>query len=197
MTGTVGKNAPKKLLTVVMSGAGTGTNVITDSTHCLQQCVQEQLSYLDDGTQALATCSHFEAALTMQQLDPCSATGYLCAGHVYSMQGRQKAAIEIYDQGLAVVPLSDPSHQQLLDTRSMAQETDSKCIDFIKDFPVDIIEHIAPRILPAEEMAPCELGEYLGVSRVWRERLLLGIQELRIGTVDEWNCWLYYHVLRI
>ncbi|KAI7878396.1 hypothetical protein K492DRAFT_209002 [Lichtheimia hyalospora FSU 10163] len=170
---------------IVTIVSGTSTNVITDSTRRLQQCLQEQLIYLDNRARALATCAHFEAALkdatTMQQLDPSSAAGYLCAGHVYSLQGREKAAIEIYDQGLAAVPSSDPSYQPLVDARSIAQEKDRKVIDFIKEFPVDIIEHIASKILSTgEKMAPSELGGYLGVSRVWREKLLLGVQRLDI-----------------
>ena len=174
---------------IVIIASGTSINVIADSTRCLQQCLQQQLNYLDKRARALATCAHFEAALrdatTMQQLNPCSAAGYLCAGHVYSMQGRQKAAIEIYNKGLAVVPLSDPSYQRLVDARSMAQDKDKKIIDFIKEFPVDIIENIAPRILSEEEMAPNELEEYLGVSRVWREKLLLGVQELHIESASD------------
>ena len=152
---------------IVTIASGTSINVIAHSTHCLQQCVQQQLHYLDNRARAFATCAHFEAALkdatTLQQLNPCSATGYLCAGHVCSLQGRQKTAIEIYDKGLAAVSLSDPSYQQLVDARSMAQKEDRKVIDFIKEFPVDIIEHIAPKILSEEEMAPSELEEYLGV----------------------------------
>ncbi|KAI7878399.1 hypothetical protein K492DRAFT_209006 [Lichtheimia hyalospora FSU 10163] len=174
---------------IVTIASGASIKVIADSTRCLQQCVQEQLRHLDNRARVLATCAHFEAALrdaiTMQELAPTLAAGYLCAGHVCSFQGREKAAIEIYDKGLAVVPLSDPSHQQLLDTRSMAQEKDSKCIDFISEFPLDIIEHIAPKILSAEEMAPSELEEYLGVSRVWREKLLLGVQELHIESASD------------
>ncbi|KAI7878400.1 hypothetical protein K492DRAFT_218130 [Lichtheimia hyalospora FSU 10163] len=174
---------------IVTIASGASIKVIADSTHCLQQCVQQQLSYLDNRARALASCAHFEAALrdaiTMQELAPTLAAGYLCAGHVYSLQGREKAAIEICDQGLAVVPLSDPSYQQLVDARSMAQDKDKKTVDFIKAFPLDIIENIAPRILSAEEMAPSELGEYLGVSRVWREKLLIGVQGLHIGSTIE------------
>ena len=170
--------------------SGASTKVIADSTHCLQRCVQEQLGYLDNRARALASCAHFEAALrdaaTMQELAPTLAAGYLYAGHVYSLQGRQYAAIDIYDQGLAAIPLSDPSRQQLVDARSMAQGKDSKCVDLIKDFPLDIIEHIVPRILSEEEIAPNELEEYLGVSRVWREKLLLGVRELHIeGRTDD------------
>ncbi|KAI7878397.1 hypothetical protein K492DRAFT_179897 [Lichtheimia hyalospora FSU 10163] len=186
MTNACGDFSQQPIVTIE---SGTSTNVIADSTRCLQQCLQQQLSHLDNRARALATCAHFEAALrdatTMQQLNPSSAAGYLCAGHVCSLQGREKAAIEIYDKGLAVVPLSDPYYQQLLDARSMAQDKDSKCIDFIKEFPLDIIEHIAPRMLSAEEMAPSELEGYLGVSRVWREKLLLGIQALHIGSTME------------
>ncbi|KAI7878398.1 hypothetical protein K492DRAFT_6952 [Lichtheimia hyalospora FSU 10163] len=156
--------------------SGPCANVIADSTRWLQQCVQEQLSYLDKRARALATTAHFEAALkdatTMQQLNPSSAAGYLCAGHVCSHQGREKAAIAIYDQGLAVVPLSDPSYQQLVDARSRAQAQNCRCIDFIKELPVDIIENIVSRILTEEAMAPSEVREYLGVSREWQEKLL-------------------------
>ncbi|KAI7878395.1 hypothetical protein K492DRAFT_179894 [Lichtheimia hyalospora FSU 10163] len=174
---------------IVTISSGTWANVIADSTRCVQRCVQEQLGYLDNRARALATCAHFEAALedatTMQQLDPSSATGYLCAGHVYSMQGRQKAAIEIYDKGLAVVPLSDPSYQQLLDAQSMAQDKDSRCIDFIKKLPLDIIQNIASRILSKKTMTPRKIRPYLEVSREWRETLLLGVQKLHIESTTK------------
>ncbi|CDH54725.1 predicted protein [Lichtheimia corymbifera JMRC:FSU:9682] len=167
--------------------SGTCANVITDSTRCLQQCVRDQMGHLDNRARALATSGNFEAALDdvamIRQLAPSSAVGYLCAGHVYSLQGRQKAAIDIYEQGLAVVSSSDPSHQQLLEARSMAQYRDSKKIDFIKEFPIDIIENIAPWILSEEEITPSEIREYLDVSRVWRERLLLSTRELHIDSL--------------
>ncbi|KAJ8654719.1 hypothetical protein O0I10_009610 [Lichtheimia ornata] len=168
--------------------SGTWANVIADSSRRLQQCVQEQLTHIDNRARALATSGNFEAALNdvamIRQLAPSSSVGYLCAGHVYSLQGRQKAAIDIYDQGLAAVPLSDPSHQRLVEARSMAQERDSTRIDFIKEFPIDIIENIAPRIL-AEEIAPSEIRRYLGVSRIWRERLLMCIRELHIESTHK------------
>ncbi|KAI7878402.1 hypothetical protein K492DRAFT_238588 [Lichtheimia hyalospora FSU 10163] len=175
---------------IVTIASGTSTNVITESTHCLQRCVQEQLNYLDRRARALASCAHFEAALrdatTMQQLVPSSAAGYLCAGHVYSMQGRQKAAIEIYDKGLSATPFSDPSYQQLANAQSTAQERENACVDYIKDLPIDIVENIAPRILSKKRMVPKEIRAYLGVSREWREKLLQCSRWLHIKstTVD-------------
>ncbi|CDH54735.1 predicted protein [Lichtheimia corymbifera JMRC:FSU:9682] len=169
--------------------SGTCANAITDSTRRIQQCVQDQMGHLDNRARALAISGNFEASLKdvarIRQLGPFSAVGYLCAGHVYSLQGRQKAAIDVYDQGLAAVPLSDPSHQQLVKARLMAQERDSTKIDFINKFPIDIIENIAPRILSQEMIAPSEIREYLGVSHVWQERLLMCIQELRLESVGD------------
>ncbi|CDH54732.1 predicted protein [Lichtheimia corymbifera JMRC:FSU:9682] len=169
--------------------SGTWDNAIADSRHRIQQCIQEQLTHLDNRARALATSGNFEAALRdvamIRQLAPFSAVGYLCEGHVYMLQGRQKAAIDIYDQGLVAVPSSDPSHQQLVEARSMAQERDGIRIDFIKEFPIDIIENIAPRVLSQEMIAPSEIREYLDVSHVWRERLLLSTQELGLESVGD------------
>ncbi|CDH54748.1 predicted protein [Lichtheimia corymbifera JMRC:FSU:9682] len=170
--------------------SGTWANVIADSTCCLQQCIQQLLTHLDNRARALATSGNFEAALKdvarIRQLAPSSAVGYLCAGHVYSLQGRQKAAIDIYDQGLVAVSSSDPSHQQLVKARSMAQERDNTRIDFINKFPLDIITNVAPRILSEEKMTPSVIREYLGVSRVWREKLLMCIRQLHVfSTIDD------------
>ncbi|KAJ8652863.1 hypothetical protein O0I10_011463 [Lichtheimia ornata] len=169
--------------------SGTCPNVVADSTRHLQQSVQEHLTHLDNRARALANSANFEAALNdvarIRQLVPSSAMGYLCGGHVYSLQGHQKAAIDVYDQGLAAVSSSDPSHQRLVEARSMAQERDSICIDFIKEFPIDIIENIAPRILCEGMIAPNEIRQYLDVSRVWRERLLLCIRELHLESMAD------------
>ncbi|KAJ8652862.1 hypothetical protein O0I10_011462 [Lichtheimia ornata] len=174
---------------ILVITSGTCANVVANSTRCIQHCVQEQLTHLDKRARALATSGNFEAALNdvamIRQLGPSSSVGYLCGGHVYSLQGRQKAAIDIYDKGLDAVPLSDPSYQRLVEARSMAQERDSKRIDFIKEFPIDIIENIASWILSKEIIAPSEIQEYLDVSRVWRQRLLMCIRDLHIeGTTD-------------
>ncbi|KAJ8654720.1 hypothetical protein O0I10_009611 [Lichtheimia ornata] len=170
--------------------SGTCANVIADSTRRLQQCVQDQLTHLDNRARALATSGNFEAALKdvarIRQLVPSSVMGYLCGGHVYSLQGRQKAAIDIYDQGLVAVSSSDPSHQQLVEARSMAHQRDSTRIDFIKELPLDIIMNIAPRILSEEKVAPSEIRAYLDVSRVWREKLLMCIRELHVlSTIND------------
>ncbi|CDH54738.1 predicted protein [Lichtheimia corymbifera JMRC:FSU:9682] len=136
--------------------SGTWANVIADSTCCLQPCIQQLLTHLDNRARALAISGNFEAALKdaarIRQLAPSSAGGYLCAGHVYSLQGRQKAAIAIYDQGLAAAPLSDPCRQLLIQARSIAQERDSNRIDFIKKLPMDIITNIASRIMTGDDI---------------------------------------------
>ena len=160
---------------------------MTDLTRRHQQCIQEQLNHLDNRARALASCAQFESALriaTTMQMVPSSVAGYLCAGHVYSMQGRQKAAIDIYDQGLASVPLSSPSRQQLVEARYAAQEQDSTVIDFIKELHGDIVENIAPRIL-SDKIAPSEIHEYLGVSHVWHEKLLLCVQDLHVQNTED------------
>ncbi|KAJ8651658.1 hypothetical protein O0I10_012775 [Lichtheimia ornata] len=171
--------------------SGTCPNVIADSTRRLQQCLQEQLTHLDTRAKALATCGNFEAALKdatrIRQLVPSSAAGYLCAGHVYSLQGRQEAAIDIYDEGLAAVPSSDPSHQRLVEARSMAQQRDSTRIDFINKLPLDITMNIVPRIMLCDgSVPPSEIRDYLEVSRVWREKLLACVGELHVlSTIDD------------
>ncbi|KAI7875022.1 hypothetical protein K492DRAFT_211184 [Lichtheimia hyalospora FSU 10163] len=174
-----------RILTIT---SGTWATVNTDSTRRLQQCIQEQLKHLDNRARALASCAQFESALrdatTMQQLVPSSVAGYLCAGHVYSMQGRQKASIDIYDQGLASVRLSNPSRQQLVEAQYAAQEQDSTVIDFIKELHGDIVENIASRILSGK-IAPSEIREYLGVSRVWGEKLLLCVQDLHVQSTED------------
>ncbi|KAJ8652860.1 hypothetical protein O0I10_011460 [Lichtheimia ornata] len=123
--------------------SGSCTSVIADSTCRLQQCCNFELALKD--------------AAWMRQLVPSSVAVYLCAGHVYSLQGRQKAAVEIYDQGLAV----QKDH-------------------FINELPLDITMNIAPWILSQGEMAPSEIREYLDVSRVWREKLLSCVRELHV-----------------
>ncbi|CDH54746.1 predicted protein [Lichtheimia corymbifera JMRC:FSU:9682] len=169
---------------ILVIKSGTCADVVADSTHRIQQCIQDQLTHLDNRARALASSGNFEAALVdvarIRQLGPFTAVGYLCAGHVYSLQGRQKAAIDIYEQGLDAVPLLDPSYQQLVEARSMAQERDSTRIDFIKEFPIDIIANIAPWILSQGEMKPREIQEYLNVSRVWREKLLFSVRDLHV-----------------
>ncbi|KAJ8651659.1 hypothetical protein O0I10_012776 [Lichtheimia ornata] len=170
--------------------SGTCPKAVADSTDRLCQCAQDQLEHLEARARTLATCGHFEEALkdayTMTRVVRSSPLGYLCVGHVYALQGRQKAAIGIYEQGLDAVPSTDPSRQRLVEARSMAQERDSTRIDFIKELPIDIIENIAPWILcPQEQIPPSEIREYLDVSRVWRERLLMSIRELHIESTPD------------
>ncbi|KAJ8652866.1 hypothetical protein O0I10_011466 [Lichtheimia ornata] len=136
--------------------SGTCADVITESTRCLQQCVQQQLTYLDNRARALATSGNFQRR------------------SIFMMRG------------LAAVALSDPSRQRLVEAQSMAQECDNTRIDFIKELPLDITMNIAPRILSEEKMAPSEIREYLDVSRVWREKLLICIRQLHVlSTTDD------------
>ncbi|KAG2227388.1 hypothetical protein INT45_004344 [Circinella minor] len=109
---------------------------------------------------------------------PKDSIGYINAAEVYSMRGQQVRARAITNRGMIYVRKIDKDgHAKLrkLDQDALCQI--SKRIDFIAELPYDL----------ACMVANCfqfeSLGEYIMVSRTWRERLL------QYPTI--WRRWTY------
>ena len=110
---------------------------------------------------------------------PKDSIGYINAAEVYSMRGQQVRVRTVTNRGMVHVQKNDKDgHAKLrkLDQDALCQI--SKRIDFIAELPYDL----------ACMVAKCSqfesLGEYIMVSRTWRERLL------QCPTL--WRRWKYY-----
>ncbi|CDH54228.1 predicted protein [Lichtheimia corymbifera JMRC:FSU:9682] len=159
-------------------------NTIVDDTKTLHDLVQQQLIVLNRRAMALASSALFEQALhdatQMKQIAPYSPSGYLCAAQIFTMQGRQLAAIHECNQGIQTASLTDPLYNQLQVIKSKAELRQDTCIDFITELPLDIIDNIATRFFPRVIRSYDTASPYLNVSRNWRDRLCACV-ELRFS----------------
>ncbi|KAJ8663831.1 hypothetical protein O0I10_000105 [Lichtheimia ornata] len=159
-------------------------NTIVDDTKILHDLVQQQLKVLNRRAMALATNALFEEALhdatQMKQIASYAPSGYLCAAQIFTMQGRQLAAIHECNKGLQTVSLADPLYDQLQVIKSEAESRQDTCIDFITELPLDIIDNIATRFFPQVIRSYDTASPYLNVSRNWRDRLCACV-ELRFS----------------
>lgn len=151
-------------------------DLIATITWDLKQCSKTFVQLLHDRATAFASCAQFDLAqrdaTAMRVIDPSSPLGYLCGGFICGIQGRQRAAVDMYDKGLRSVPWDDPGYILLEKARHEAKRLDSKRIDFISQLPMDVVtKNIVPRILDHESSSSLLLQQ---VSKVWQERVLLG-----------------------
>lgn len=148
---------------------------VSESTTKLAQCVDDLLMVLNDRAKGLAECANFDAALcdasTMQQLSPSSPLGYLCAGRVYSQQGRQRDAIAIYDQGLSAVNKDDPGYSDLQHAKTDAVDLDNRRFDLFSELLCDttLAQQLVPMLMNNKQYIDTE---YFMVSKTWREKLM-------------------------
>ncbi|KAI9245518.1 hypothetical protein BDA99DRAFT_543615 [Phascolomyces articulosus] len=75
---------------------------------------------------------------------PTSAEGYLTAGKLYSMQGKQQEAVDIFERGLCkVLPAECPP---LYDGREKAKSLLERRVDFVATLPAEITAAIFERL---------------------------------------------------
>lgn len=137
---------------------------------------RQMIELLAERAKLLADGAQFDHALhdaaTIRALAPASSVGYLLAGDVYQMQGRQRAAVSMYEDGLASVPENEDGYTHLSNRRTDALHADAKHVDFISQLFLDnVVNVIFPIILDSElsTETPCP---YLYVCRAWRRRIL-------------------------
>ncbi|CDH54769.1 predicted protein [Lichtheimia corymbifera JMRC:FSU:9682] len=152
-------------------------DLIATITWDLKQCSKTFVQLLYDRATAFAACAQFSLAErdanAMRAIDPSSPLGYLCGGYIFELQGHQKAAIDMYDEGLRSVPWDDLGYILLEKARHEAKCLDNKRIDFISQLPLDVVaKNIVPRILDHGSSSSSSLL-LQQVSRVWQERVLL------------------------
>ncbi|CDH54819.1 predicted protein [Lichtheimia corymbifera JMRC:FSU:9682] len=150
----------------------------SDSTTQLQQCIQNVLTVLDDRAIVLTLSANFATALrdaaAMQEISPLSPLGYLRAAAIYSEQGRQQAVVDICNEGLSIVNVSDPGHSKLQETKTVAMQRDVCGLDFVSQLPFEIVMDVLfpmllgdDGILDGKKRCP-----YLDVSKTWFDRIV-------------------------
>ncbi|KAI8137567.1 hypothetical protein BJV82DRAFT_634849 [Fennellomyces sp. T-0311] len=105
-------------------------------------------------------------ALTMIQVAPGHANGYLCASKLYSMQGYQGVAIETLEKGLNHISPSDTGYLEIRHDHEKAKARSQRRVDFIANCPYDIVPFIVNNI------ADDTIVESTMVSRTWHTRIL-------------------------
>ncbi|KAJ8652752.1 hypothetical protein O0I10_011634 [Lichtheimia ornata] len=171
---------------------------IMESTTQVQDCMENLMSALDARASLLVACNQLNAALqdalAMISIAPWSVTGYLTAGHVYSLQDQHASALRTYQQMLQDVPDCHPRYHEFVKAKATEYELWSKRVDFVSRLPIDlVVSNLIPRILDDQPML--EIGKqkgYLDVCRTWRQRIALaGGIPFHIGpedlSVDEYH----------
>lgn len=134
------------------------------------------IELLAERAKLLANGAQFDYALhdagTIRALAPTSSVGYLLAGDIHQMQGRQRAAVSMYEDGLANVSENEDGYTDLSKRRTDALHADSKRVDFISQLFLDNVVNVIFPIILDSELSPEEPCPYLYVCRTWRRRIL-------------------------
>ncbi|KAI8146901.1 hypothetical protein BJV82DRAFT_596922 [Fennellomyces sp. T-0311] len=112
-------------------------------------------------------CNAIDDTSEMIRIKPKSVQGYLLAGDLYVMQGRQLAAVRVLDDGLAAVPSS--SHHLLRERRELARQSLEIKKDFITMIPCEIVTKIFIFLSYTHDDA---LFRSTLISKQWRTTLL-------------------------
>ncbi|CDH59318.1 predicted protein [Lichtheimia corymbifera JMRC:FSU:9682] len=152
---------------------GEHDRVISDSKAICKQLLNLHLQTLDIEARSHVACAKIIQALiismTMQQMDPASALGYLCQGYIHTQQGRFLAAARVYDTAIQHVATEDPLYGRLQKEKNMALERSSRRMDIIACLPNDVNYRIFEILF-----AGCQYEEYfqyLMVSSRWRQSI--------------------------
>ena len=139
----------------------------TDTIACIQQL--ELLSLLEHRTHAFSMKGNFDAsaqnAQTMVKYAPTLPQGYLCLGKLLSMQGKQKAALKVYQEGLENVSTEDPAYGQLLQAKKTADEKNNQHFDLVSALPLEVKDEIVTLVTEQER------SSLFHVSTIWSQRL--------------------------
>ena len=96
---------------------------------------------------------------------PTLAKGYIRLGSLYQMQGKQLAAINIYNIGLQTVSVDKEHYYLMLKGKKTATRCSERRVDFLVKLPIQISNEIILE-LPKESKLIC----LNGISHMWRKR---------------------------
>ncbi|KAG2217235.1 hypothetical protein INT45_012694 [Circinella minor] len=129
----------------------------------------ELLLMLEHRAHALGMKSKFGAAEqdaeTMIKYAPTLPQSYLCFGKILSMQGKQKRALKVYQEGLEKVPTNHLAYGQLLQAKKMADEKNNQHFDLVSALPLEVKDEIVKLLSEAER------SNLFDVSTTWSQRL--------------------------
>ncbi|KAG2210730.1 hypothetical protein INT45_000349, partial [Circinella minor] len=92
--------------------------------------------------------------------------GYLRLGNLLYMQGKQSAAIIVYEEALKKISKQDPDYQQLVQGKKKAEEENEKRVDMITMLPIDLVYDIIQYLPEITKVVAC-----IDVSKEWREKI--------------------------
>ncbi|KAI7847606.1 hypothetical protein BDC45DRAFT_341840 [Circinella umbellata] len=144
--------------------------IIRQATNTITHIEQLELLFiLDQRAHALGMKSKFRAAEqdaeTMIKYAPILPQGYLCFGQLLSMQGKQKRASKVYQEGLEKTPTNVLAYEHLLQAKKRVDEKSNQHFDLLSALPIEIKDEIV-RLLSEEERL-----NLFGVSTTWSKRL--------------------------
>ena len=92
--------------------------------------------------------------------------GYLRLGSLLHMQGKQSAAIIIYEEALTIVSPQDPDYEQLAQDKKKAEEKSKRCVDMITMLPIELVHDIFKYLPDTTKVIAC-----IDVSKEWHEKI--------------------------
>ena len=130
-------------------------------------------------------------AFKMIEHVPTLSAGYLRAGNLYAIRGKQADAERIYEQGLrAVSPVLDQAGYSLLsEHKEAAKAQQEQRINFVH-FPIEICAHIFS-YLSMDTLFGC-----MSVSRLWRDRILQCASawyQIELSASSKYAASMYHH----
>ncbi|KAI9252819.1 hypothetical protein BDA99DRAFT_540815 [Phascolomyces articulosus] len=107
-------------------------------------------------------------ANTMIQYDSGSSAGYLRLGHLLKLQGKQKMAIQVYEDALEKghVLKDDPGYELLIQEKKLAEVKNEHRFDLLAAIPFDLVDEIIQNISEIERAIAL-----LEVSGSWHRRI--------------------------
>ncbi|KAG2217234.1 hypothetical protein INT45_012693 [Circinella minor] len=144
--------------------------IIRQATNTIVHIEQlELLLMLEHRAHALGMKSKFGAAEqdaeTMIKYAPTLPQSYLCFGKILSMQGKQKRALKVYQEGLEKVPTNHLAYGQLLQAKKMADEKNNQHFDLVSALPLEVKDEIV------KLLSETERSNLFDVSTTWSQRL--------------------------
>ncbi|KAJ8652579.1 hypothetical protein O0I10_011784 [Lichtheimia ornata] len=140
-------------------------------------CHEEVIPLLMIRANSMAACAKFEQALEIANMaidmDPSSAWGYLCKGHILAQQGYHQRAIQVYDAGLSIDLQDESNHTRLACRRSKSKKALENRMDPMTTLPIDVmLFDILPLVLGERMHDFDKLSPYMEVSRTWCVRVI-------------------------
>ncbi|KAG2216252.1 hypothetical protein INT45_010118 [Circinella minor] len=144
--------------------------IIRQTTDTIAHIEQMELLWLlERRAYALSMKSKFLAAEhdaeTMIEYAPSLPQGYLCFGKLLSMQGKQKRASKVYQEGLEKVATNDLAYGQLLQAKKRVDEKSNYHFDLVSALPIEIMDEIVSLLSEAER------SDLFHVSTTWSQGL--------------------------